>query len=202
MHPALSTALDTALEPFSPLGIWLNEATEDEPRVPDAMQVATVDARGRPSLRTVLLKEATEAGLVFYTNLGSRKARDLAARPQVALLLHWKSLERQVIAEGHAIAVADTEADAYFATRPRGSQLGAWASRQSEAIEPAGALHERMAEVTARFEGGAVPRPQFWSGFRVVPDRIEFWQGRPDRLHVRVLFERADGGWIRSVRYP
>ncbi len=198
MHPALSNAV----EPFEALRAWLDEATATEPSVPDAMQVATVGPDGRPSLRTVLLKEAGPDGLVFYTNLGSRKARQLADRPQVALLLHWKSLERQVIAEGLATPVADAEADAYFATRPRGSQLGAWASRQSEPIDPPGALDRRMLEVTRRFEGAEVPRPPFWSGFRVVPDRIELWQGRPDRLHDRVLFERDGDGWRRSLRYP
>ncbi len=189
-------------DPFDMLERWFDEATAHEPRVPDATQVATVDADGRPSLRTVLLKEIGPNGLVFYTNLGSRKARDLAHNHNVALLLHWKSLERQVIVQGAAHPVSDAEADAYHATRARGSQLGAWASRQSTALSGPDRLQTRMREATDRFEGRPVPRPPFWSGFRVTVERMELWQGRPDRLHERIVFARTDGGWDRTLLFP
>jgi len=184
-------------EPFSPFTIWFADARASEPDVPDAMQVATVGADGRPSLRSVLLKGFDEDGFVFYTNLGSRKAREIAGNPNVALLFHWKSLQRQVIVEGRAEPVAPEEADAYWATRPRGSQLGAWASRQGAAIASRDELTARLTRVSERFADGPVPRPEFWSGFRVRPRRVEFWQGLADRLHDRCAFEATDDGWTR-----
>jgi len=189
-------------DPHPLLDAWLSDATASEPRVADAMQIATVDAAGRPSLRTVLLKSSGPQGLVFYTNLGSRKARQLEQNPHVAVLLHWKSLQRQVIAEGSVVPVDPGNADAYWSSRDRGSQLGSWASVQSEPITPASALTERLAAVQARFGDAIVPRPPFWSGFRVQPTRIEFWQGRTDRLHDRWVYEQDGAGWHVTLRYP
>lgn len=198
MHDLLSGAT----EPFTPLAAWMHEAQASEPRVPDAMQLATTDPQGVPSLRTVLLKEHGPDGLIFYTNLESLKARQLQQRPAVALLLHFKSLERQIIASGRAAQVEAPVADAYWASRPRGSQLAAWASQQSRRIEPAEALQQRLEEIHARFEGQPVPRPPFWGGYRIRPHRVEFWQGRPDRLHTRIVFELADSTWHRALLYP
>ncbi len=182
-------------DPFESFAAWYAEAVDREPRVPDAMQLATVGVDGRPSVRTVLMKGFGLDGLVFYTNLGSRKAQDLVAHPRASLVFHWKSLQRQAIWEGRVELVGDDCADAYFETRPRGSQLGAWASRQSQRREP-GDLEARLASVTARFDGARVPRPANWGGFRLIPDRIELWQGRPDRLHERLLWlARDDGRW-------
>lgn len=192
-------------EPFTPFAAWLADAVASEPDVPDAMQVATVGPDGRPSLRTVLLKGHGPEGFVFYTNLGSRKAVQLTETGHAALLLHWKSLQRQVIAEGPAEPVTDAEADAYWATRPRGSQLGAWASRQSAPLEGRDQLLARVEEVRRRFpEGAPLPRPPFWGGFRVRPLRVEFWQGLPDRLHDRCVFERPtpDAPWTRRRLNP
>lgn len=181
---------------------WFREAQAAEPRVPEAMQLATVSSTGRPALRTVLLKDVSADGFVFYTNLHSRKGRHLADDPHAALLFHWKSLERQAIAEGAVVPVTDAEADAYFASRPRGSQLGAWASDQSAPLASREVLTDRLAEITTRFEGQDVPRPPHWSGFRVVPNRLELWQGREDRLHERRVWEIVDGGWTMGLRYP
>jgi pyridoxamine 5'-phosphate oxidase len=169
---------------------------------PTAMTLATVGTDGQPSARLVLLKAVDERGFVFYTNLRSRKGRDLAANPRAALTFHWQPLEVQVRIEGMAEQVDDAEADEYFATRARGSQLGAWASDQSEPIEHEGELDARFAEVERRFAGRDVPRPPHWSGYRVVPVRIEFWRNRPSRLHERRLFERDGEGWRETVLYP
>ena len=185
------------LEPSDPhtmFGAWLAEAVKHEPRVPNAMQLSTVDSDGRPSCRTVLLKGFDARGLVFYTNHNSREASHLAACPDVALLFHWKSLERQVHVEGRVQRISEGESDAYFATRDRGSQLGAWASRQSTVREP-GRLEQALEDAAQRFGEGAIPRPPFWGGYLVVPTRWEFWQGRPDRLHDRCVMERLDGAW-------
>lgn len=189
-------------DPIELFGEWLEAAKAHEPRVPTAMQLATVNgATGRPSVRTVLLKGFGPQGLVFYTNLESRKAMELSSVSSVAACFHWKSLERQVLVEGSVVAVPDSEADTYFATRPRGSQLGAWASQQSRTRQR-GELETRLAEVTAQFEGVPIPRPPFWGGYRIVAERFEFWQGRPDRLHERHVFIRTGDVWARSHLNP
>jgi pyridoxamine 5'-phosphate oxidase len=188
-------------EPFAPFRRWFDAAREREPD-PYAMTLATAGPDGRPAARAVLLKEFDERGFVFYTNLESRKSVELAENPEAALCFFWKALRRQVRIEGPAERVADREADAYFATRPRDSQLGAWASDQSRPLDSRAELDRRFAELGRRFATGPVPRPQFWSGFRVVPHAIEFWQERPFRLHDRWLFTRAGDEWRRQRLYP
>jgi pyridoxamine 5'-phosphate oxidase len=162
---------------------------------PNAMTLATVDAAGQPAARTVLLKAIDPRGLTFYTNLDSRKARELAANPKAALLFWWPPHARQVRFEGTIEAVDEAEADAYFATRPRGSQLGAWASAQSSVIADRAALEAAEQEIAERFAGGPVPRPPFWGGYRLTPERVEFWQGRTNRLHDRLRYTRLADGW-------
>ena len=189
------------MEPLAPFRRWLDEAWKGEVNA-HAMTLATVGRDGRPSLRAVLLKGLDERGFVFYTNLESRKAGELHAHPHAALCFYWKSLARQVRVEGSAEAVATAEADAYFASRPRDSQLGAWASDQSRVLDNRAVLEARLAEFTRRFAGAIVERPPFWSGFRVVPERVEFWQERPSRLHDRLLFLREGDGWQRQRLYP
>ena len=169
---------------------------------PTAMTLATVGSDGQPSARLVLLKAVDDGGFVFYTNLRSRKGRDLTANPRAALTFHWQPLEVQVRIEGIAEQVDDGDADAYFATRARSSQIGAWASDQSEPIAREGDLDARVAEAERRFAGRDVPRPPHWSGYRVIPQRIEFWRNRPSRLHERRLFERDGDGWRERVLYP
>jgi pyridoxamine 5'-phosphate oxidase len=189
-------------DPHALFRAWYAEAGETEPNDPDAMALATADATGRPSVRMVLLKGHDARGFVFYTNLDSRKGGDLAANSQAALLFHWKSLRRQVRVEGDVQPVSDAEADAYFATRSRDSQLGAWASDQSRPLASRTVFEQRFDEMRDRFAGIDVPRPPRWSGFRVVPERIEFWIDRAHRLHERRLFTRAGEGWTEGQLYP
>lgn len=169
---------------------------------PTAMTLATVGADGAPSARIVLLKGLDERGFVFYTNQQSRKGRDIAAHPAVALVFHWQPLERQVRIEGKAERVTDAEADSYFASRARDSQIGAWASQQSETLASDDTLRDRVQEMERRFAGREVPRPPHWSGYRVIPTRLEFWSGRPHRLHERRLFERSGNGWAVRRLFP
>jgi len=187
---------------FELFDAWMAEAREAEINDSNAMALATVGADGQPSIRMVLLKGHDQRGFVFYTNLNSRKARDLIDRRKAALLFHWKSLRRQVRIEGSVSGVSQDEADAYFATRARDSQLGAWASDQSQPLPSRELFEAQFAEMQARFDGQDVPRPPHWSGFRVAPERIEFWQDRPHRLHERRLFVRDDEGWTEGLLYP
>ena len=189
-------------EPFKHFADWLAEAEKAEPNNPAAMSVATVDANGRPSSRMVLLRGFDERGFVFYTNLESRKGHDLRVNSHVALCFHWKSLERQVRVEGKAEAVSAAEADAYFASRPKDSQIGAWASKQSEPLAARFELETRVAKYGVLYGIGKVPRPPFWSGYRVVPDAIEFWEERPFRLHDRAAYRLGPDGWQLSKLFP
>jgi pyridoxamine 5'-phosphate oxidase len=205
-HPASLTGGDftEAEEPFRLFAAWFAEAKKNEPNNPDAMTLSTVDADGFPNARMVLLKGCDERGFVFYTNLGSVKSRELAQAPRAALTLYWKSLQRQVRVRGEIEPVTAAEADAYFATRSRLSQIGAWASKQSTALESRLAFEKAVAVQTAKFGIGTVPRPPHWSGFRVVPYEIEFWQERPFRLHDRIRFQRAQmrAHWSKTRLYP
>lgn len=190
-----------ALETFNAL---LEQAQQTQDPEPTAMTVATVGRDGRPAARTVLLKAVDARGFVFFTNFNSRKGRQLAANPQAALLFHWKFLMEgvQVKIEGTVEPVSAAEADQYFAMRPRGSQIGAWASLQSQPLASRDVFEERVAEVEKRYEGMDVPRPPHWSGFRIVPERIEFWYGAQFRLHERQCYERVDGVWTLGMLYP
>lgn len=190
------------INPFELFDQWYAEARASEINDSNAMALATADAEGRPSLRMVLLKGHGPDGFVFYTNQQSRKAIEIAANPNAALLFHWKSLRRQVRIEGSLAPVSDTLADAYFATRSRDSQLGAWASDQSRPLDRRETFEARFDEMTERFEGKDVPRPPHWSGYRVTPERIEFWQDREHRLHERRLFTRTSNGWDEGLLYP
>lgn len=189
-------------EPYEQFRRWFAEAEATEPNDPNAMAIASVGADGQPSVRMVLLKDADTRGFVFYTNYESRKGRQLQETRKAALLFHWKTLGRQVRVEGLVENVTDAEADAYFATRHRSSQIGAWASQQSRPLESRFELEKRVAAYAAKYAIGAVPRPPYWSGFRVVPDRIEFWENKPFRLHDRLVYSRAGDGWATEKLYP
>jgi pyridoxamine 5'-phosphate oxidase len=190
-------------EPFRLFSEWLADATKSEPNDPNGVALATVDPDGMPDVRMVLLKGFDEQGFVFYTNFESTKGHEILATMKAAMCFHWKSLRRQVRVRGPVEIVSDADADAYFATRPRGSRIGAWASKQSRPLESRFALEKAVAEYTARYAIGEIPRPSYWSGFRIVPQSIEFWHDRPFRLHDRILFSRtADGDWKKARLYP
>lgn len=204
-----ATPLDQDADPFDLFALWMTAAEGAEPNDPNAMSLSTCTAEGRPSSRMVLLKglDGPEVpfaarGFVFYTNLESRKGGELRANPWAALCFHWKSLRVQVRVEGHAGLVPDAEADAYYASRPRDSRIGAWASQQSRPLEGRFELEARIAKYAAKFGLGEVPRPEHWSGFRVVPDRLEFWRDRPFRLHDRLVYQRGAEGWRTERLYP
>ena len=205
-HPAELTGGDftAADEPLRLFAAWFEEAKRSEPVNPEAMTLSTVDADGLPNARMVLLKGFDDHGFVFYTNQESVKGHELADAAQAALTFYWKSLQRQVRLRGAVEPVTAAEADAYFATRPRMAQIGAWASKQSAALESRLAFEKAIAKFTAKFAIGAVPRPPFWVGYRVVPTEIEFWQERPFRLHDRIVFTRADlnAPWTKTRLYP
>jgi pyridoxamine 5'-phosphate oxidase len=190
------------VDPIALFVAWLGEATRREPNDANAMTLATVDEAGMPDARMVLLKGVDAAGFTFFTNVESAKGRELAARPKAALVFHWKSLRRQVRVRGDIAPVTPAEADAYFATRARSSQLGAWASEQSRELPDRLALERRIGEMGLKFGLGAVPRPPHWSGYRLTPRSLEFWRDRPFRLHERLAFERAEGGWTVKRLYP
>ncbi|MEJ6788435.1 pyridoxamine 5'-phosphate oxidase [Brevundimonas sp. BR2-1] len=189
-------------EPVSLFIDWLNDAKKVEPNDANAMTLSTVDGEGAPDSRIVLLKDVDARGFTFYSNAGSAKGGQLAARPQAALLFHWKSLRRQVRVRGRVEPVTPAEADAYFASRARESRIGAWASDQSRPLESRDALERAVARETARFEGKDVTRPERWTGWRVIPDQVEFWRDRPFRLHDRLRFDRDGAGWSRTRLQP
>ncbi|TNE35059.1 MAG: pyridoxamine 5'-phosphate oxidase [Alphaproteobacteria bacterium] len=181
---------------------WMADAEKSEPNDPTAMALATADADGQPSVRMVLLKQADEQGFVFYTNFESQKGTELLENPKAALCFHWKTLRRSIRIQGIVEKVSDAEADAYFDSRARDSRIGAWASQQSRPMEGRFTLEAAVAKYAAKYAVGRVPRPDYWSGFRVVPERIEFWRDRPFRLHERRRYEKSSDGWTESVLFP
>lgn len=189
-------------EPFSLFGTWMKDAEAAEINDPNALALATVDENGLPNVRMVLLKGFDRDGFVFYTNYESRKGGELLRQKKAAMVFHWKSLRRQVRIRGDVETVPDEEADVYFDSRARGSRIGAWASKQSRPLESRFALEKAVAEYTLKFGIGAIPRPPYWSGFRLKPVSIEFWHDRPFRLHDRVEFRRAGEGWEKVRMYP
>lgn len=190
-------------DPFAIFGDWLSKAEISEPNDPTAMALSTVDEQGRPSSRMVLLKAWDEEGFVFYTNFESRKGQQLLGQPFAALLFHWKSLRRQIRIEGRMEVVSEAEADAYFESRPKGAQIGAWASKQSRPMESRMVFEKRIAQYSAKYGLGSVPRPENWSGFRIIADRFEFWQDRRFRLHDRADYQLdEEGQWIGRRLYP
>lgn len=191
-------------DPFALFDSWMSEAIRHEINDPNAMALATVDSGGLPNVRMVLLKEATPNGFVFYTNLESAKGQEILANPKASLCFHWKSLRRQVRIRGDSEVVDDSEADSYFASRSRGSRLGAWASQQSRPLESRFALEKSVAKYTAKYGIGKIPRPPYWSGFCLIPQEIEFWHDRPFRLHDRIVFRREDPRslWSKTRLYP
>lgn len=189
-------------EPFALFSAWLNEAVASEPNDPNAMALATVDSSGMPDVRMVLMKGFDTDGFVFYSHIASAKGRELTENPKAALLFHWKSLRRQVRIRGPVSTVSGDEADAYFATRPKQAQIGAWASKQSQPLESRMAFEKAIAINGAKYAIGDVPRPPGWSGWRIAPEEIEFWHDRPFRLHDRIVFRRAGDGWEKTRLYP
>ena len=189
-------------DPIVEVRKWLKAAVDAPVRTPNAMTLATVDERGRPAARIVLLKEIDDRGFTFFTNYQSRKGADLVAHPYAALVLFWEDLHRQIRIEGAVERVTSEESDAYFSSRPRGSQLGAIASPQSKSIPTRAALEEMVAKVSHEIGEGAAQRPAYWGGFRVVPDQIELWQGQPSRLHDRVRYRKIEAGWVRDRLAP
>lgn len=189
-------------DPIEQFRRWFDDVLAADLHEPNAMILATATPDGRPSARTVLLKGFDGRGFVFYTNYEGRKSRELEANPRAALLFYWGVLERQVRIEGHTFRTSEKESDAYFASRPRGSQVGAWVSEQSRPVESRAVLERRVQELEAEYEGREIPRPPFWGGYRVEPEIIEFWQGRENRLHDRLVYRRAYGGWKTERLQP
>jgi pyridoxamine 5'-phosphate oxidase len=194
--------LEAADDPAALFAAWFAEAARSEPSDPNAMQLATASLSGLPDVRTVLMKAWDEQGFVFYTNTLSEKGRQLADNPQAALVFYWKSLKRQVRARGSVETVTAAEADAYYATRSRGSRIGAWVSRQSQALASREVLERAVADYTEAHEGEEIPRPPHWSGYRLIPETVEFWRERPFRLHDRIRFSRHGTGWTKERLYP